>query len=64
MYDLMIIGGGPAGMTAAVYAARKKLETLLISKDIGGQPNLTSGIENYRGCLRISFEELATSEQK
>ena len=37
MYDLIIIGGGPAGMTATVYAARKKLNTLLISYDIGGQ---------------------------
>jgi alkyl hydroperoxide reductase subunit F len=37
MYDLIIIGGGPVGMTAAVYAARKKLNTLLISYDIGGQ---------------------------
>ena len=37
IYDLAIIGGGPAGMTAAVYAARKKINTLLISKDLGGQ---------------------------
>jgi len=36
MYELIIIGGGPAGMTATVYAARKKINTLLISKDIGG----------------------------
>ena len=49
MYELIIIGGGPAGMTAAVYAARKKLNTLLISKDIGGQVNWTMGIENYMG---------------
>jgi len=58
MCDLMIIGGGPAGMTAAVYAARKKLKTLLISKDIGGQPNLTSGIENYMGYQFIEGLEL------
>jgi len=37
MYELIIIGGGPAGMTAAVYSARKKLNTLLMSYDIGGQ---------------------------
>lgn len=49
MYDVMIIGAGPSGMTAAVYAARKKLHTLLISKDIGGQTNWTNSIENYMG---------------
>ena len=37
MYELIITGGSPAGMTAAVYAAKKKLNTLLISHDIGGQ---------------------------
>ena len=37
MHEVTIIGAGPAGMTAAVYAARKKLKTLLVSKDIGGQ---------------------------
>ena len=49
MYELIIIGGGPAGMTAAVYAARKLLNTLLISADIGGQVNWTNGVENYPG---------------
>lgn len=58
MYDLMIIGGGPAGMTAAVYAARKKLNTLLLSKDIGGQVNWTLGIENYMGYQFIEGPEL------
>ena len=58
MYDLMIIGGGPAGMTAAVYAARKKLSTLLISKDMGGQVNWTLGIENYMGYQFIEGIEL------
>ena len=37
MYDLMIVGGGPAGLAASVYAARKQLKTLLVSVDIGGQ---------------------------
>jgi alkyl hydroperoxide reductase subunit F len=58
MYDLMVIGGGPAGMTAAVYAARKKLNALLLSKDVGGQVNWTLGIENYMGYQLIEGPEL------
>jgi len=58
MYELIIIGGGPAGMTAAVYAARKKLNTLLISYDIGGQVLWTVGIENYMGYQFIEGHEL------
>ena len=58
MYDLMIIGSGPAGMTAAVYAARKRLSTLLLSKDLGGQVNWTLGIENYMGYQFIEGPEL------
>ena len=58
MYDLMIIGGGPAGLTATVYAARKRLHTLLISGDIGGQVNWTMGIENYMGYQIIDGPEL------
>ena len=49
MYEIIIVGGGPAGMAASVYAARKRLKTLLISGDIGGQVNWTSGVENYLG---------------
>ena len=58
MYDLMIIGGGPAGLAASVYAARKRLKTLLISGDIGGQVNKTLGIENYLGYQFIEGPEL------
>ncbi len=58
MYDLMIVGGGPAGLTASVYAARKRLNTLLISIDIGGQVNKTLGIENYMGYQFIGGPEL------
>ncbi len=58
MYELIIIGGGPAGLTAAVYAARKKINTLLISIDLGGQPLKTSGIENYMGYQYIEGHEL------
>jgi len=58
MYELMIIGGGPAGLAASVYAARKKLEILLVSADIGGQVNWTLGIENYLGYQFIEGPEL------
>jgi len=57
-YELIIIGAGPAGMTAAVYTARKKLRTLLVSKDLGGQPLLTSEIENYMGYQFVTGPEL------
>jgi NADH-dependent peroxiredoxin subunit F len=58
MYDVVIIGAGPAGMTGAVYAARKKLSTLLLSKDIGGQTLWTNDIENYMGYQLIEGPEL------
>ena len=58
MYELIIIGGGPAGMTAAVYAARKKLDALLLSKDLGGQVLTTLGVENYMGYQFIEGAEL------
>src|SRR3989344_5623589 len=49
MYDIIIVGAGAAGLTAAIYTCRKKLKTLIVSIDIGGQTNLTSHIENYPG---------------
>ncbi len=58
IYDVIIIGGGPAGMTACVYAARKNLSVLLISVDIGGQVLMTSGIQNYMGYQYIMGREL------
>lgn len=64
LYDLIIIGGGPAGMTAAVYAARKRLATLMVAKDLGGQTLLTSEIENYMGYQYITGEELAAKFQE
>jgi alkyl hydroperoxide reductase subunit F len=58
VFDLVIIGAGPAGMTAAVYAARQKAETLLLARDVGGQLNWTLGIENYMGYQFIEGTEL------
>jgi NADH-dependent peroxiredoxin subunit F len=58
MYDVVIIGAGPAGMTAAVYTARKKLSTLLLSKDVGGQTLWTNDIENYMGYQFIEGADL------
>jgi len=54
----MVIGGGPAGLAATVYAARKQLKTLLLSVDIGGQVNMTLGVENYLGYQFIEGAEL------
>jgi len=58
IYDVIVIGGGPAGMTACVYAARKNLSVLLISVDIGGQVLMTSRIQNYMGYQYIMGREL------
>ncbi|HLC60014.1 MAG TPA: FAD-dependent oxidoreductase [Candidatus Nanoarchaeia archaeon] len=58
MYDVIIIGAGAAGMTAAVYTCRKKLKTAILSIDIGGQTNLTSHIENYPGTGPMTGTEL------
>ncbi len=58
MYDLMIIGAGPAGLAAAVYAARKQLKTILLSQDIGGQLNWSARVENYLGYQLIEGWEL------
>lgn len=60
MYDTIIIGAGPAGMTAALYAARSNLKVALLERGIpGGQMNNTSDIENYPGYANISGPELA-----
>ena len=54
MYDCAIIGAGPAGITAGVYAARKRMETLVVTRDIGGQAAWSGDIENYTGYQFIS----------
>ncbi|MCF8011325.1 MAG: FAD-dependent oxidoreductase [Clostridiales bacterium] len=58
MYDCIIIGMGPAGLTAGVYAARKNLSVLMLGKQYGGQAVLTSEIENYMGFEYIKGPEL------
>lgn len=59
MYDLIIIGGGPAGTAAAVYAARKKIRTLLITESFGGQSVVSDNIENWIGEISINGLDLA-----
>lgn len=59
MYDLAILGAGPGGLTAAVYAARKELSVVMIAREIGGQTTLTADIENYMGFEMISGAELS-----
>lgn len=58
VYDLIILGGGPAGLTAAVYAARKGMKTLLLADQLGGQPMLTADVENYMGYQFVTGPEL------
>jgi thioredoxin reductase (NADPH) len=59
-YDLLIIGGGPGGLTSAIYGSRAGLKTIVLEKVItGGQMRLTSGIENYPGVINITGEELS-----
>src|SRR3989338_7924494 len=58
MYDLIIIGAGPAGITASVYAARKRLNFMVITKDIGGQTAWSGDIENYTGYQFITGPDI------
>ena len=58
VYDLVIIGGASAGLSAAIYAARKKLNFILLTDKVGGQSLLTDSIENYPGFVSISGPEL------
>lgn len=59
VFDTIIIGGGPAGITAAVYAVRKSLKVLLVTKVIGGQAAMSGDIENYPGFTMVSGVDLA-----
>lgn len=63
-YDVIVVGGSAAGMTAAIYAARRELKTLVLTKDIGGQVSITSSIENYPGIDKIDGVELAKTFER
>jgi len=58
LYDIAILGGGPAGLSAAVYTARKRLDCLMVSPDVGGQVLWTGEVENYIGFQYIQGREL------
>lgn len=64
IYDLIIIGGGPAGVSASVYAARKKMKTLFITSEWGGQSIVSEKIYNWIGSPSISGAELAENFKK
>lgn len=59
IYDLAIIGGGPAGVSAGVYASRKRLKTVFITKDFQSQSTVSEGIENWIGTIKISGSDFA-----
>jgi len=59
LYDLAIIGGGPGGVTAGIYAARKKIKTVLITDTFGGQSLVSDDIQNWIGTKSISGFDLA-----
>jgi NADH-dependent peroxiredoxin subunit F len=61
MHDLIIIGAGPAGVSAGVYASRKQLNTLLVTKEWGGQSTVSDDIQNWIGTPHISGTDLAKS---
>jgi alkyl hydroperoxide reductase subunit F len=64
MYDLIIIGAGPAGTAAGVYAARKKLKTLMIAEEFGGQSTVSETIYNWIGTPEISGGDLSKNFEK
>lgn len=64
MYDLVIIGGGPAGVSAAIYASRKRLNVVIVTESFGGQSIVSDNIENWIGTPSISGLDLAQSLEK
>ncbi|MFH1207206.1 MAG: FAD-dependent oxidoreductase [Patescibacteria group bacterium] len=63
-YDVIIVGGGSAGLTAAIYASRRAIKTLVISQDIGGQASITDIVENYPGHESIAGPDLMAKFHK
>src|SRR3989344_9150664 len=63
-YELAIVGGGPAGAAAAIYAARKRLRTVMVLEEWGGQSGVSSEIQNWIGTPAISGADLADSLKK
>ncbi|MSU73845.1 hypothetical protein EXS56_01765 [Candidatus Kaiserbacteria bacterium] len=63
-YELAIVGGGPAGAAAAIYAARKRLKTVMILEEWGGQSGVSSDIQNWIGTPSVSGADLADSLKK
>ncbi|MEE8131883.1 MAG: FAD-dependent oxidoreductase [Candidatus Paceibacterota bacterium] len=64
MYDLIIVGGGPAAVAAGIYASRKKIKTLLIAKSFGGQSTIAAEINNFIGIKSISGVKLAEAMEE
>lgn len=64
MYDLAIIGGGPAGVAGGVYASRKLLRTVFITETWGGQSTVSADVQNWIGTASISGDELARNLEK
>ncbi|HEY4513891.1 MAG TPA: FAD-dependent oxidoreductase, partial [Candidatus Paceibacterota bacterium] len=64
MNDLIIVGGGPAGAAAAVYAARKRLKTVLVVEEWGGQSNVSPDVQNWIGTTSVSGADLAKDLRK
>jgi thioredoxin-disulfide reductase len=64
IYDTIIIGSGPAGMAAAIYAARREMKALVIGKELGGQIAWASAIENYPGFKKIDSYDLIVKMQE
>jgi len=64
MYDLAILGGGPAGVAAGVYASRKRLKTIFITKDFQSQSTVSEGIENWIGTIKISGVNFAKNMEE
>ena len=60
IYDLLIVGGGPAGAAAGVYAARKRIKTVLVVEEFGGQSIVSSDVQNFVGIVTLPGHEMAT----